>query len=91
MKSCGGRIRVPGEDEVDLSKVLSAAPSGAWRSAGTFPGPWETWLQAVQVFDTWVGALGPADMRPPIVLTEALRPERLAAEPVADTRARQAE
>jgi 2,5-furandicarboxylate decarboxylase 1 len=27
------RIRVPGEDEVDLAKVVSAAPSAAWRKA----------------------------------------------------------
>jgi 2,5-furandicarboxylate decarboxylase 1 len=27
------RIRVPGEDEVDLSRVVSAAPSGSRRKA----------------------------------------------------------
>jgi hypothetical protein len=27
------RIRVPGEDEVDLSCVASAAPSQSWRKA----------------------------------------------------------
>jgi 2,5-furandicarboxylate decarboxylase 1 len=27
------RIRVPGEDGVDLARVVSAAPSGSWRKA----------------------------------------------------------
>jgi len=27
------RIRVPGEDEVDLSRVVSTAPSQSWRKA----------------------------------------------------------
>jgi 2,5-furandicarboxylate decarboxylase 1 len=27
------RIRVPGEDEVDLARVVSASPSGSWRKA----------------------------------------------------------
>jgi hypothetical protein len=27
------RIRVPGEDEVDLSRVVSDAPSQSWRKA----------------------------------------------------------
>jgi 2,5-furandicarboxylate decarboxylase 1 len=27
------RIRVPGEDEVDVARVISAAASGSWRKA----------------------------------------------------------
>jgi len=33
----------------------------AVRSAGTFPGPWETWLQAVQVFSDPFYSKGPND------------------------------
>lgn len=33
----------------------------AMRSAGTFPGPWETWLQAVQVFSDPFYSKGPND------------------------------